>query len=98
MLARTGGASLCVWSTLLCVRTTIKLDDEVFRAFKQRAAKRGTSLTHEIEEALRSDLAASTVEVGAEPYEVPIFRGVAPVPGVDLNSNAGLAEILDIGG
>ncbi len=86
------------WSTLLCVRTTIKLDDDVFRAFKRRAAEHGTSLTHEIEEALRSDLAASTVMVDAESYEVPIFRGAAPMPGVDLNSNAALAEILDAGG
>lgn len=86
------------WSTLLCVRTTIMLDDEVFRAFKQRAAERGTSLTREIEEALRSELAASVEAVNAEPYEVPVFRGSAPVPGVDLNSNAALAEILDTAG
>jgi len=79
------------------VRTTIVLDDEVFRAFKQRAAERGTSLTREIEEALRSELAASVDAVNAEPYEVPVFRGRAPVPGVDLNSNAALAEILDAG-
>jgi plasmid stability protein len=80
------------------VRTTIKLDDEVFRAFKQRAAEHGTSLTHEIEEALRSELTASAKAVEAEPYQVPIFRGTAPVPGVDLNSNAALAEILDAAG
>jgi plasmid stability protein len=80
------------------MRTTIVLDDEVFRAFKQRAAERGTSLTREIEEALRSELAASAETVQAEPYEVPVFRGTAPVPGVDLNSNAALAEILDTAG
>jgi plasmid stability protein len=80
------------------VRTTIVLDDEVFRAFKQRAAAHGTSLTREIEEALRSELAASAETVNAEPYRVPIFRGTAPVPGVDLNSNAALAEILDTTG
>jgi hypothetical protein len=38
------------------------------------------------------------VPVDAEPYRVPVFRGSAPVPGVDLNSNAALAEILDAGG
>jgi plasmid stability protein len=86
------------WGTLLCMRTTIMLDDEVFRAFKQRAAEHGTSLTHEIEEALRAELAATAEAVNAEPYEVPVFRGTAPVPGVDLNSNAALAEILDTAG
>jgi plasmid stability protein len=80
------------------VRTTIKLDDDVFRAFKRRAAEHGTSLTYEIGEALRSDLAESNMAVEAEPYRVPVFRGSAPVPGVDLNSNAALAEILDADG
>ena len=33
------------------MRTTIRLDDEVFRAYKQRAADRGTTLAQEIEDA-----------------------------------------------
>lgn len=77
------------------MRTTIQLDDEVFRAFKQRAAERGTSLAHEIEEALRSELAARAEATQSEPYRVPTFRGTARVPGVDLNSNAALADILE---
>jgi plasmid stability protein len=84
-------------ATLLCMRTTIVLDDEVFRAYKQRAAERGTSLRHEIEEALRAELTARAEATMAQPYEVPVFRGRAPVPGVDLNSNAALAELLDRG-
>ena len=79
----------------MCVRTTIQLDDEVFRAFKQRAAERGTSLAYEIEEALRSELAACVEVAKSERYQVPTFRGTAPVPGVDLNSNAALADILE---
>ncbi len=77
------------------MRTTIQLDDEVFRAFKQRAAERGTSLAHEIEEALRSELAACAEVAKSERYQVPTFSGTAPVPGVDLNSNAALADILE---
>lgn len=80
------------------MRTTITVDDEVFRAFKQRAAERGTSLTYEIEEALRSELAASAEAADATPYEVPTFQGTAPVPEVDLNSNAALADMLDTRG
>lgn len=79
------------------MRTTIVLDDEVFRAYKQRAAERGTSLTHEIEEALRAELAMTAETIEAHPYEVPTFRGRAPVPGIDLNSNAAIAELLDRG-
>ena len=71
------------------------LDNEVFRAYKQRAAERGTSLTHEIQEALRAELVAGAEAAKAEPYTVPTIRGTAPVPGVDLNSNAALADLLD---
>ncbi len=77
------------------MRTTLQLDDEVFRAFKRRAAERGTSLAHEIEEALRSELAGRVETAQSERYQVPTFRGTAPVPGVDLNSNAALADILE---
>lgn len=77
------------------MRTTIQLADEVFRAFKQRAAEHGTSLAYEIEEALRSELAACADAAKSEPYRVPTFRGTAPVPGVDLNSNAVLVDILE---
>jgi plasmid stability protein len=77
------------------VRTTIQIDDEVFRAFKQRAAEHGTSLAHEIETALRAELAARVETTRSKPYRVPTFHGVAPVPGVDLNSNAALADLLD---
>ena len=76
------------------MRTTIQVDDEVFRAFKQRAAERGTSLAHEIEEALRAELAARAQAERSEPYQALTFRGAAPVPGVDLNSNAALADVL----
>jgi plasmid stability protein len=77
------------------MRTTIQLDDEVFRAFKRRAAEQGTTLAHEIEEALRAELAARNDATSSEPYRVPTFRGTAPVPGVDLNSNAALADLLE---
>jgi hypothetical protein len=90
-----GRAYLCGGVTLVCVRTTIQLDDEVFRAFKKLAAERGTSLAHEIEEALRSELTARAEAAQFERYQVPTFRGEAPVPGVDLNSNAALTDILE---
>jgi plasmid stability protein len=77
------------------MRTTIRLDDALFRAYKRRAAEHGTSLTHEIQEALRAELAASAEAKSAERYEVPTFAGAAPLPGVDLNSNAALADLLE---
>jgi hypothetical protein len=77
------------------MRTTLQLDDQVFRAFKRRAAERGTTLAFEVEQALRADLAARAQAAASEPYRVRTFRGNARVPGVDINSNAALAELLD---
>lgn len=77
------------------MRTTIQLDDDVFRAFKARAAQRGTSLAREIEQALRADLVARAAAAEAPPYRVRTVRGTAPVPGVDLNSHAALDDLLD---
>lgn len=79
---------------LLCVRTTIQLDDELFRAFKTRAAQRGTTLAAEIEQALRADLTSRASAEPLPPLRLPTVRGRA-LPGVDINSNAALSELLD---
>jgi hypothetical protein len=38
---------------LLCMRTTVDINDRLFREAKRKAAERGTSLRQVIEEALR---------------------------------------------
>lgn len=47
------------------MKTTLNLDDELFRDAKKRAAEDGTTLTHFVEEALRNAL---TDEPPEEPY------------------------------
>lgn len=42
---------------LICVRTTIVLDDRLFREAKRRAASRGVNLSQLLDEALRAWLA-----------------------------------------
>jgi Arc/MetJ family transcription regulator len=44
---------------LLCMRTTIELNDELLREVRRRAAREGTSLKAVIERALRAHLAKS---------------------------------------
>lgn len=77
------------------MRTTIKLDDEVFRAYKQRAAARGTTLAEEIESALRADL-HSRRELGSEPpFETLVFEGDGSPALIDINDNKALQELMD---
>jgi hypothetical protein len=76
------------------MRTTVSIADELLAAAKRRARERGQSLGSVIEDALRREL-ASNDDQGARPT-VPVFRGgTGPRPGIDLNSNRALFEVLD---
>lgn len=79
---------------LPCMRTTIRLEDELLREAKQLAAATGRTLTAVIEDALRAQLARR-----AEPrerVELPVFRGGGGLqPGVDLDDNAALLELME---
>lgn len=76
------------------MRTTISVSDELLVAAKRLAQERGQTLGQVIDAALRRELAVP--DQRAE--RVPVFRGGAgPLPGVDLESNRALAEVLDEG-
>lgn len=76
------------------MRTTVAIDDELLAAAKRRARERGTSLGSVIEDALRRALLSSPDDRPAP--ALPVYRGgTGPRPGVDLTSNAALAELLD---
>jgi hypothetical protein len=80
---------------LLCVRTTIQLDDGIFRAYKQRAAARGTTFAQEVEDALRADLHSRTEIAKQEPFHTPVFEGDDAAALVDVNDNRALQELMD---
>lgn len=84
---------------LLCVRTTINLDDEVFRAYKQRAANRGTTFAKEVEDVLRADLQARGAGAPDEaPFEILMFEGDGTRALVDIDDNRALQDLLDADG
>ena len=77
------------------MRTTIKLDDELFRAYKQRAAARGTTLAQEIEDVLRADLHSREAATAETPFETLVFEGDGSPALVDVNDNRALQELMD---
>ena len=77
------------------MRTTIDVNDALFKAVKARAADEHRTLKETFEQALREYLSSS---LGAGPTDaprIPTFRGRGVQPGVDLTDNAALQAIMD---
>lgn len=79
---------------LLCMRTTIRLDDHLLRAAKQHAAERGTTLTAVIEDALR-ELLARREPIDRTPFRLVAFGKGGLRPGVDLDDSASLLDLME---
>jgi hypothetical protein len=78
------------------MRTTVAIDDELLIAARRLAQQRNQTLGQTIEAALRRMLADCREQVAAPP--VPIFTGGTGLrPGVDLDSNRAIHELLDEG-
>jgi hypothetical protein len=78
---------------LLCVRTTIELNDEVLRAAKRRAADEGTTLKEIIERALRLHLQGAPRK---RPFTLKwkVVKGRVR-PGVRLDDRDALFDLMD---
>jgi plasmid stability protein len=76
------------------MRTTIRIDDALYRATKLRAAASGRTVGELIEDALRAALAGRPAEAAtAEP--LPVFGGSGVMPGVDLADSRTINDLLD---
>ncbi len=78
---------------LVCMRTTLQLNDELVVQAKISAARSGRTLSQVIEDALRQVL-ASRAEPTRRRVSVPTSPG-RPLPGVHLDDNAGLLDLMD---
>jgi hypothetical protein len=79
---------------LLCMRTTLNIDDALLSEAKQTAARTGRSLTSVVEDALRVAFARRAV-AGRERAGLPTFRGDGLQPGVDLDDSASLLDLME---
>lgn len=77
------------------MRTTVTLDDELLRRAKREAADRGTTLSKVVADALSADL-ARVDSAPREPFRMITYYGPGGTqPGVDLNDNRALRDLLD---
>lgn len=78
------------------MRTTVRLDDELLKAAKRRAAESGSTLTAVIEEALREKLLRGRVktEPGRKIRLKTTGKGGVQ-PGVDLDDSASLLDAME---
>jgi hypothetical protein len=77
-------------------RTTVRLDQALLESARKEADRRGTTVTHLIDEGLRLLLAATKSSHHPNRVKLPICRaGGGTLPGVDLNDSAGLLAIME---
>lgn len=77
------------------MRTTIRIDDDLYRAVKQRAAATGRSISEVLEDAVRAGLAPRLTQTPEALPPLPTFGGSGVVQGIDLTSNAALRDAMD---
>lgn len=80
---------------LLCMRTTIRLDDELFKQVKSHAARVGQTLTSVIEDALREVLARANTHPRPSASSLPTFEGDGLRDGVNLDDSGDLLEVME---
>ncbi len=76
------------------MRTTIRIDDDLYRDLKAIAARSGRTVASVIEDAVRRGRQVAATSARAS-YLVEPFGQGGLRPGVDLSSGAALAEIQD---
>jgi plasmid stability protein len=77
------------------MRTTVRLDDELYRQAKIKAARTGRTVAEIIEDALRVSLATPDQLTAVPPPPLPTFGKRGPLPGVDLTANAAMLSAMD---
>lgn len=78
-----------------CMRTTVRLPDDLLKAAKRHAVETGRTLTDVIADALRASLAPADVGVGDEELALPTFGSGGTLPGVDLDDTAALLDLME---
>lgn len=76
------------------MRTTVRLNDDLLAAAKQRAAAEHTTLTALIEDSLKRTLASRPAQ-GAKRLIIRPFGDAQLLPSADLDDSAALRDLMD---
>jgi hypothetical protein len=84
---------------LICMRTTLDLDDQLLKEAKKLAAERGTTLTAVMEDALRIVVRRVEKPKPRRRRRLPTTGkpGGSFMPGVNLDNNAAMLELMEEG-
>jgi hypothetical protein len=77
------------------MRTTVRLDDDLLKEAKVRAAEQGITLTQLIDESLRERLATRPRGKRRKPFRLPTYGKGGTRPGVDLSDNRATRDLMD---
>lgn len=77
------------------MRTTVRLDDELIKQAKIRAAEQGITLTQLIDESLRERLSTRKPPKKRGPFRLRSYGEGGTRPGVDLSDNRAVRDLID---
>ena len=80
---------------ILCMRTTIRIDDNLLTLAKKAALESKSTLTAIIEDALREKLFRKEVKSDSEKVRIITFKGKGLLTGVDLDDSSSLLELME---
>jgi len=81
---------------MICMRTTLALDDDLYRKAKKMALDSGRTVTAVIEAALRESLQRRHGAAHRRKRSrLPTFPGRGLKPGVDLDDSASLLDVME---
>ena len=80
---------------LICMRTTLSLDDNLLKRAKELSARTNQTLTSIIETALRSLLNGRPENEIESSVKLHTFKGRGLQPGVDLDDSSALLDLME---
>ena len=75
------------------MRTTIRIDEDLYRRAKAQAARTGRTVSEVIEDAVRDALRPRARD--RQLSELPVYGGSGVLPGVDLGDRVALLDRMD---
>lgn len=77
------------------MRTTIRLDDQLFTQIKRYAQETGQTFTTILQDALRGVLSRRVVRPKKRRVKLTTFSGKGLLPGVDLDDTSALLDLME---